>query len=50
MPQVLHQRSVRRRREMVFQLRQTHSSTYPVISDSYELAPLPIRDGHGRDD
>jgi hypothetical protein len=33
MPQVLHQRSVRHRREMVFQLRQTHSSTYPLISD-----------------
>jgi hypothetical protein len=49
MPQVLHQRSVRHSREMVFQLRQTHSSTYPVISDPYELAPLPIRDCHGRD-
>jgi hypothetical protein len=49
MPQALHQRSVRHGREMVFQLRQTHSSTYPLISDLYELAPLPIRDCHGRD-
>lgn len=50
MPQVPHQRSVRHSREMVFQLRQTYSSTYPLISDPYEPAPLPIRDCHGRDD
>ena len=39
MPQVLHQRSVRHGREMMVRLRQTHSSTYPLISDPSELAP-----------
>jgi hypothetical protein len=49
MPQVVHQRAVRKSREMVFQLCQAHSSTYAVIPDPYEFAPLPIRDSHGRD-
>jgi hypothetical protein len=31
-------------REVVFQLRDTHSSTDPLISDPHELARLPIRD------